>query len=260
MIASVASRPDRLAAVALLEDEDEIPNATPSETRFSNTAFSASTTERNARISRMNVSRTTNASTYRKFPYTACTKSRSSGAVPPSVSVVSAEPRLEREDVVLDPSDLVSRASGRPVGGGERLDQRGPSPARPAGRRARDPLAPRLRTTTSAPGEALSASTTNGFITPAEMPARERLAPTNASPLAGEVLRLGLARVHLEAGRGAACRRSTRPTSHRPGAADDVAPTGARSPSSRSGRRSASGARAAVDPGAEHREQRGQRA
>ena len=45
-----------------------IPNAMPSEIRFITTAFIASTTERNARISRMNVRMITNASTYGKLP------------------------------------------------------------------------------------------------------------------------------------------------------------------------------------------------
>ena len=40
-----------------------IPNAAPSETRLRIAAFSGSTSERNARASRMNVSRTTNPST-----------------------------------------------------------------------------------------------------------------------------------------------------------------------------------------------------
>jgi hypothetical protein len=59
--------------------------------RFRITALIGSTTERKARISRTRVNRITKASTYGNFPYTAWTKSRSSGAVPPRLNLESGE-------------------------------------------------------------------------------------------------------------------------------------------------------------------------
>ena len=68
MIACVASMSQSAEPWPCWKTKTTIPNAAASETRLSSTALSASTSERNARASRIRVSTSTKASTYGKLP------------------------------------------------------------------------------------------------------------------------------------------------------------------------------------------------
>ena len=68
MIDWVAWMPQIVRAVALLEDEDDDPVGGRERDQVEERRLEGSTTDRNARASRISVRMSTNASTYGKFP------------------------------------------------------------------------------------------------------------------------------------------------------------------------------------------------
>ena len=170
------------------------PNAAASETRLSSTALTASTIERNARVSRIRVRISTRASTYGE----AAEQGVHEVAIDRGDAGERAVRALERGVGAVD--DRLD-AGRRAVDRGERLDQRG-RPGLP--RRGR--VAPAMPGTVASVAAIccgsppFSTSTFSGFMTPGLMPASASIwRPSIAVPLPGKFDELRLVGVQLRA-------------------------------------------------------------
>ena len=201
-----------------------IPKAAASERRFRTIALSASTVERNARVSRISVRSRTSPSTYGKLPNRACRKSRSTAARPVSVPFVPFEARVGAVDGRLD-------AGRGAVDRGEPLDER-VRPLPPLRRRGRsDDARHRASFAATCLGVAavLDEDVERLHHAGADPGRGELVAGGDRRAGAGEVLQLRLGRVQLRAEAGeSGDDRPGRPPRPRPGAGSRSAPSGPR--------------------------------